>query len=267
MEELTEAKGTGVHYPLRLLLDGLALGIAFDLLFNGKLPGISVPIFALLVLVGLALALLVLLQALVRRESKRQKLAFNLPATILLGLTCVVLASAFKRLLLYEQAYGFTQMRIYPHVFMVWLALLLAWFGITLWLPRSLLAIGLLVAALGFVATLDVLNPDAFLVRQNLQMAQPWQPEGSVRDPRPSVRFIDAYYFEGLSADAVPALVAASEQLTDKRGEEIGKSLRLRLDAMREGTAWQKWPSYHLSRDHAFRLLMERYGGAEQPGP
>jgi hypothetical protein len=210
----------------------------------------------------LALGLLVLLRALARRESKRQKLGFNLPATILLGLTCVVLASAFKRLLLYEQAYGFTQMRIYPHVFMVWLALLLAWFAITLWLRRDLLAIGLLVAAMGFVATLDVLNPDAFLVRQNLQMAQPWQPESG-----PPTRFIDAYYFEGLSADAVPALIAASEQLTDKRGEEIDQGLRARLDAMRQGTTWRKWPSYHLARDRAFRLLMERYGGGETTGP
>ena len=41
----------------RLLLTGLALGLAFDLLFNGPQVGISLPIFAVLLLAGLGLAL------------------------------------------------------------------------------------------------------------------------------------------------------------------------------------------------------------------
>src|SRR5690606_10019710 len=41
--------------PGRVLLAGLALGCAFDLLFDGKMLGISVPIFALLLLAGLIL--------------------------------------------------------------------------------------------------------------------------------------------------------------------------------------------------------------------
>jgi len=56
MEEKSEGKGIAARHPGRLLLAGLALGYAFDLLFDGKLPGISVPIFALVLLVGLALA-------------------------------------------------------------------------------------------------------------------------------------------------------------------------------------------------------------------
>jgi hypothetical protein len=204
----------------------------------------------------LVLGLLVLLRGLVRRESRGEKLAFNAPATVLLGLTCVLLASAFKRLLLYEQAYGFTEMRIYPHVFMVWLAILLGWFAVCLWLRRDLLAVGVLVAALGFVGTLDVLNPDGLIVRENLQMAEARQLE-----PGPRERFVDAQYFEGLSADAVPALLVAADQLTDKRGDEIEKGLRQRLAATQAGTKWRQWPSFHLSRDRAFRLLVERFDG------
>jgi len=204
----------------------------------------------------LVLGLLVVLRGLVLRESRGQKLAFNVSATVLLGLTCVLLASAFKRLLLYEQAYGFTEMRIYPHVFMVWLAILLGWFAACLWLRRDLFAIGVLVAALGFVGTLDVLNPDDLIVRENLQMAQAQQLE-----PGPRERFVDAHYFEGLSADAVPALLVAADQLTDKRGDSVDKGLQQRLEAMQTGTKWRQWPSFHLSRDRAFRLLVERFDG------
>ena len=207
----------------------------------------------------LVLGLLVVLRGLVPRESRAQRLAFNVPATILLGLTCVMLASAFKRLLLYEAAYGFTQMRIYPHVFMVWLAALLAWLAACLWLRRDLLAAGMLVAALGFVGTLDVLNPDAFLVRENLQMALSRQLE-----PDPRERFVDAYYFDGLSADAVPELLIAATRLTDRRGDEIEKGLLRRLETLKTGTKWRQWPSFNLARDRAYRLLVERFDGTDQ---
>jgi len=80
-----------------------------------------------------------------------------------------MLVSAFKRLLLYEMAYGFTEMRIYPHVFMIWLALLLGWFLVTLWLRPGRFAIGVVIACLGFVATLNVMDVDAFIVRRNVE--------------------------------------------------------------------------------------------------
>ncbi|HNS50392.1 MAG TPA: DUF4173 domain-containing protein [Anaerolineae bacterium] len=204
----------------------------------------------------LVFGLLVVMRGLAPHDNRRQTLAFKVPATFLVGLTCVLLASAFKRLLLYEQAYGFTQMRIYPHVFMVWLAALLAWLAVCLWLRRDLLAIGVLVAALGFAGTLDLLNPDAFVVRENLQMALSQQAE-----PDPRERFVDAVYFEELSADAVPELLIAAEQLTDRRGQEIESGLRRRFEAMQRGTRWRQWPSLHLARNRAYRLLVERFDG------
>lgn len=208
----------------------------------------------LVVVAVLVFGLLVVLRSLVPRDSRRQALAFGVPATLLLGLTCVLLASAFKRLLLYEQAYGFTQMRIYPHALMVWLAALLAWFAVCLWLRRDLLAIGVLVAALGFVGTLNVMNPDALVVRENLKMAQA-QPDGTV----PQDRFVDASYFVELSSDAVPELLTAVGQLGDKRGEEIEEGLKQRLEWMRDGTRWKRWPSFHMSRNRAYWLLVERF--------
>ena len=220
--------------------------------------------FAELVIVAvLTLGLILFLSTLTPRNSSQQRLVFNLSATILLGLTGVMLASAFKRLLLYEMAYGFTQLRIYPHVFMVWLGILLAWFAVTLWFKpgRNLFAVGVLVAALGFVATLDLLNPDALIVHQNFRRFQQLAANQPVPSDPARYRSIDANYFAQLSEDAVPALLAIAGQSTGQVRDIIEKDLRSRTDAMRNDTAWRRWQSFHLSRSRAYRLLIDRYGG------
>lgn len=218
--------------------------------------------FGELVMVAiLTLGLVVVLSALTQRASRRQRLVFNASATVLLGLTCVLLASAFKRLLMYEEAYGFSQMRIYPHVFMVWLGILLAWFVVTLWLRPDRFAIGVLVAALGFVATLDVMNPDAFVVRQNVRhpvlVAAPTAGGGE-----PNAE-IDVSYFERLSEDAVPALIAALDQTTGKERQAIETDLNRRAKGLRAGPGWRRWPSYNFARSRAYRILMEHGYGQE----
>jgi len=214
--------------------------------------------FAELVIVAvLILGLILFLSTLTPRNSSRQRLVFNLSATVLLSLTGVMLASAFKRLLLYEMAYGFTQLRIYPHVFMVWLGILLAWFAVTLWLKPGRFAIGVLAAALGFVATLDLLNPDALIVHQNFRRFQEKVP-ATAGD---SWRDIDAHYFARLSEDAVPALIAVTDQSAGQVRDVIEKGLRSRTEAMRSDPAWRRWQSFHLSRSRAYQLLIDRYGG------
>jgi len=223
--------------------------------------------FAELVIVAmLTLGLILFLRALTPRYSSWQRLVFNLSATLLLVLTGVMLASACKRLLLYEMAYGFTQLRIYPHVFMVWLGILLIWFAVTLWLKpgRDLFAAGVLVAALGFVATLDLLNPDALIVRQNFrrfQEAGMAAGKAAADDSTRTHRSIDAHYFARLSEDAVPALIAVAGQATGEVREVIDKDLRSRAGAMRSDTSWRRWQSFHLSRSRAYWLLIDLYGG------
>jgi hypothetical protein len=162
---------------------------------------------------------------------------------------------------MYELAYGFTRMRIYPHVFMVWLGILLLWFAATLWLRPGRFAIGLLVVTLGFVATLDVLNPDALIVRLNFQRYQ----ELSVNDTSAEhqTRHIDAHYFSELSEDALPALVAVADQSTGQVRQVIEEDLRKRADTMSKDTGWRRWQAFHLSRVRAYQLLKDRYGSQD----
>ena len=78
---------------------------------------VVVAFFSLLLLLGLG--------AITRREHEMQRRAFSSLGVGLVGLVIVMLVSAFQRLMLYEEAYGFSRLRTYTHVFMIWLGLLL----------------------------------------------------------------------------------------------------------------------------------------------
>lgn len=205
------------------------------------------------------LGLLVGLDTLTKQDSTRQRSLFNLSSTVMVLLTTVMLASAFKRLLLYEQAYGFTQMRIYPHVFMVWLGLLLLWFVGTRWLRPQRFAVGVLIAALGFVTTLNLINPDALIVQQNMARYQQ-----GILNATESWDSIDVSYFANLSEDAVPALLAAVPQLTaDDQNTLDDILMQKQADMTVNSHQWRSWPSFNLARARAWDALQAQYGGAE----
>ena len=72
-----------------------------------------------------SLFLLLGLGAITRRENNSQRRVFSGLGVVLVGLVIVMLISAYRRLVLYEMAYGFSRLRTYTHVFMIWLGLLL----------------------------------------------------------------------------------------------------------------------------------------------
>jgi hypothetical protein len=85
-------------------------------------------------------------------------------------LCLVVLASALERLRLYEQAYGFTRLRLLADANILWLGAVLALVlgvlatGRAGWLPRALV----LVSALGALA-FAVTNPDGRIAARNVE--------------------------------------------------------------------------------------------------
>jgi hypothetical protein len=178
-----------------------------------------------------------------RREDKRQVIGFNALSTMLVLLLGVMLASAMMRLALYEEAYGFTRLRAYTHVFIIWLAVLLAAFMAVLLrgqLRRFAAACAL--GVVGFTVTLALLNVDAFIVKRNMnRLSQAGE--------------IDVSYLSGLSSDAVPGLV----ELLGVGGEEVQDELLPQLACMRYRLERRQeeisWPSYHLSQSRAYAEL------------
>lgn len=198
--------------------------------------------FGELVMVAVfTLGLGLVLQWLTRRQSPMAMWGFNLLCVILVALTGVILASAFQRLMLYEEAYGFTRLRTYPHVFMIWLGALLAAFLVTTLLNRPrLFVFGTLLAALGFVATLNLMNSDAFIARENILRFQ-------------ATGKLDAAYLATLSDDALPELLPLLNDADEETRTIIGGALHYRLDQL---TALPPgWPGWHLARARALVLL------------
>jgi Domain of unknown function (DUF4173) len=142
-----------------------------------------------------AAALTLAVIALARREGMVLKLLLGL----LCALTLVVLASALKRLGLYEEAFGFTRLRLLAHAGILWLGalfvLLLAAGAAdrTRWLPRAVVAL-----SAGGVLAFALADPDARIAEHNVARFE--------RTGR-----IDRVYLRHLSADAASALSRIGE--------------------------------------------------------
>jgi two-component system sensor histidine kinase BaeS len=136
------------------------------------------------------------------RDTVSDRTLLRLALGVLCLLTLVVVASALYRMSVYEEAYGFTSLRLLVSVFEGWLGLvvLLVMVGGALmkggWLPRAVLLTG----AASLLA-LALANPDAMVARHNL-------------DRYAQTGKVDRVYLQRLSADAVPTLAAAGVDLT-----------------------------------------------------
>ncbi len=158
----------------------------------------------------------------------------------------IILASAFHRLLLYEAACGFSRLRAYTHIFMLWLAVLLAAVVVLEVLRRQrAFASATLLAAIDFAVTLNLLNVDAFIVRQNVARAA----QG---------KELDVAYLASLSADYIPALAAVyqSPVAKDWMRESAGAALAcMRYSANQRADRRRDWREFHLAAWQAERAL------------
>ncbi|MBW7919827.1 MAG: DUF4173 domain-containing protein [Anaerolineales bacterium] len=207
-----------------------------------------------------SLALILGLGGAARRESDSQRRTFSGLSIGVVALVLVMLVSAYRRLVLYETAYGFSELRAYTHVFMIWLGLLLVATVVLEILRRErMFALAALVAAIGFAATLPILNVDAFIVRHNVQRAL----DGNLasdqsRADSVNADQLDISYFIQLSPDALPPLVAAfrADDTPASVRDALGAALaciRYRADEQPD----MDWHSYHVSRWNETRLLEE----------
>ncbi len=151
----------------------------------------------LVTVAALVLPILLFSHWLLRKDAPVNEKIYRVLAGMNIALLFVIMISATQRLLLLtgNLGYGLTTVRFYPMVFMIWLALVFAWFALTVLRgAREQFAWGALWAAFFVVGTLHVLNPDDFIIRTNVRLMH----EG---------RSFDSNYVTELSDDAVPALL------------------------------------------------------------
>ncbi len=124
-------------------------------------------------------------------------LALRSASSAVLAQALVLLVSAHQRLALYDQVYGFSVTRIFAHAGLAFLGLGLVTRLATLWVAKGSSAQWVVASALGVLAALNLLDPDAFVVRANLARTS-----ATVQT--------DWWYLSQLSADAAPALAAVA---------------------------------------------------------
>jgi two-component system sensor histidine kinase BaeS len=152
---------------------------------------------------------------------------------LLCVLTLVVVASALYRMHVYQEAYGFTRLRLLVDVFEGWLGLLVLGVlatGVTLralWLPRAALLSGA-----GALLLLAAINPDAWIAQHNV-------------DRYDETGKVDWSYLQGLSADAAPVLATLPDDVVECALTEHGTA---------NDDDWLEW---NLGRHRAEPLLRD----------
>jgi hypothetical protein len=203
----------------------------------------------LIVVAALAGGLVLTLQAVVTHRSR-----LHVGAAIGLGLlTAVVLASALLRLRLYQEAYGWTELRFYALAAIAWMGIGLVLLIVALaasrarWLPHALI-VSALVAGLA----VNVIGPVRFVAEQNV--ARLLHPELVAPDGESG---LDAFYLMMLGSDALPALIDALPALSDDQRDALRAELHFRADSLASDPARRAWQAWNLSRERARTLLAD----------
>jgi hypothetical protein len=200
-------------------------------------------------LIGVALltfGLIFLAERYIERSQNKPNLLFKILTGILIMLVLVIMASAFLRLAIYEQAYSFTLPRLLVQTFIIWLAAIFLWLSYKI--IRSVadrpFIFGIFLSVIAFFVLFNLLNPDAFVARKNINQ---FATSGE----------LDTKYLSSLSADAVPVLIPLLEMpgVKDKEGHPLSIEIAKTLKSYYESMSNQPWQSYHVSRHRALQLI------------
>jgi hypothetical protein len=170
-------------------------------------------VFELVTVCALALMLLLGAHWLVRQDSSAAIIVFRSLAATMVAMLFVIAASAWQRIVIYIDAYGLSVPRFWVAALIVWLAVVFLWFAATVLRGKAdRFAFGAVASALLIVLSADIANPEACIVRVNIRQEN---------------RRFDAAYAAGLSADAIPELVADLPKLSAEHRGEVAARLIL----------------------------------------
>ncbi len=191
---------------------------------------------------------------LIKKEARAAQNLFRVLAGTQIVLLFIIMTSAVQRLVLLtgNLGYGMTTVRLYPLIFMSWLAVVFVWFAATVLRgTRQYFAIGALWSAFFFLAATHLLNPDAFIVKANLALM------------RQGRAFDGNYNSLELSSDALPALVEALPSMNELDQIAVTQGIVFRhCEEMKESD----WRSWNIDRRAARKVVEQNPALAELLG-
>lgn len=148
---------------------------------------VTVAFFCLLLILGLS--------TVTQRNNEIQRWVYSGLSIAIVVLVTIILFSAYQRLSLAIDWHGFSRLRLYPRVFLIWVGILLAVVVVLEIFHRErYFALSFLAASVGFALSLTLTNVDATIVRHNV----PRVLEG---------KNLNVGHLASLSTDALPPLV------------------------------------------------------------
>ena len=191
----------------------------------------------------------------------RRTAAYVAGAIGLVVLTAVVLGSALLRLRLYQEAYGWTELRFYVLAAIAWLAVgcLLAAIAIATnrsrWLLHAMVAV-----SIGFGIALNVIGPVHLVAEQNIARAvHPGlvAPDGETG--------LDLGYLATLGDDALPLLADSVCELPGSLGGDAHQVVKLWIERLANNEAGKAWQAWNLSRERARQVEVSEVCGLSSP--
>ncbi|MFJ7727608.1 DUF4153 domain-containing protein [Neobacillus sp. NPDC097160] len=156
----------------------------------------------------------------------------QLMLTILVLSSAVMLSSAFMRLSLYEDAYGFTFTRVLVHSFMIFLVVIFIYTLVKIWVEKLSLFHFYFITSLIYYTAITVVDLDKIVVKENMNR---FEHTGK----------IDVHYLNSLSPTGVLGLIDLYEK--DKTVPDLQTILLERQkQANIENLPWQ---SYNIKRE------------------
>lgn len=222
--------------------------IQFKYFFNGGLlEGFTYAeyarrgFFELVIVTLINWSLLISFLKLVKVPGKSMNIMMKSMYSLLIGVSGVMLASAYQRLSMYEAAYGFTLDRVLAQAFMLFLLVIFAYTFIRVWIERLSLLHFYLVMGLIFYAGLNVMQPEQIVVDKNLERFE-------------ETRKIDVFYLNSLSYTGVAGLIDLYEK--DPDYPEL-KRILFNWQQRIKGQTQKSWQSFNFTRQEAVQRLKE----------
>jgi hypothetical protein len=159
--------------------------------------------------------------------------------SVLIGCTTVMLVSAFIRLQLYEQMYGYTYIRFLVHGFMIYMTILILVAGIRIWRSSFSLARYYIIISVVALVGINYIGMDRLIAQWNIERYRQQD-------------ILDSDYLSELSSDAVPRLVKFAEA-----EPYYLESIRVRYEVMQAEEDSRDWRSYNWSRARAMKVMGE----------
>ena len=182
----------------------------------------------------------------VKKDNKRIFVAIRTFLTLLVIFTFILLVSAFYRMSVYEQAYGFTYLRIFVQTFMIMLFFLFIINIIYIWYPKLPVIKSYFIISLAIYIIMNFANVDIIIAKNNVNR---YFETGQ----------IDMVYLKSLSYDAIPEmqrLLISVKSSSDSEEKQIGGEIIEYFNERKLDLENQKsWQSFNISKYKAEKII------------